>query len=247
MKLTSIILPSYNGLTLLQQAIAAIRMNTNEQETPYELIVVDNGSKDGTCEWLVREGIACISLPTNHGFPRACNLGMRLAMGDSLLLLNNDVIVTQGWLSGLLRTLYSQAEIGMVGPITNHASGRQQVSYPFASLQEFHLIAAEVRCKDPAPEPIMRLIGFCLLIKKEVYDRVGEFDERFAPGHYEDDDYCLRVRMCGYGLRMCTNVLVYHEGSVSFKRNHAEEVRQLVERNRQQFIAKWQIDPAIFI
>ncbi|BBH18684.1 glycosyl transferase [Paenibacillus baekrokdamisoli] len=245
---TSIILPSYNGLELLQQSIGAIRMYTNEQETPYELIVVDNGSNDGSCEWCRIEGITFISMPTNSGFPRACNKGMRLAAGDSLLLLNNDVTVTHGWLSELTETLFSQAEIGLVGPVTNHASGKQQVSYPFSSLQEFHRMAAEVRSKvELASEPVMRLIGFCLLIKREVYERIGELDERFTPGHYEDDDYCLRARMQGYSLQMCTNVFVHHEGSVSFKRSNPEEVQQLIERNRQQFITKWQIDPACFI
>lgn len=248
MRRTSIIIPSYNGLELLQQAIGAIRFYTNEQETPYELIVVDNGSSDGTCEWCIRERITVISLPVNIGFPSACNKGLRLASGDSLMLLNNDVTVTQGWLTGLQEALYNQPETGIVGPVTNYASGRQQVAYPFASMHEFHRIAAEVRNnRELAAEPILRLVGFCMLFKRELYARIGELDERFSPGHYEDDDYCFRARMHGYTLLMCSNVLVHHQGSVSFKRSSPLLVQQLVEHNRQQFIAKWQVDPASFI
>lgn len=248
MKRTSIIIPSYNGLALLQQAVSSIRLHTNEQETPYELIVVDNGSNDGTCEWCIRERITLVSLPTNIGFPTACNKGLRLATGDCLMLLNNDVTVTKDWLSGLQEALYNQPEIGIVGPVTNYVSGKQQVSYPFDSMQEFQRIAAEVRHnRELAAEPIMRLVGFCMLFKRELYARIGELDERFAPGHYEDDDYCFRARMHGYTLLMCSNVLVHHQGSVSFKRSSPLLVQQLVERNRQQFIAKWQVDPASFI
>ncbi|MFC5648066.1 glycosyltransferase family 2 protein [Paenibacillus solisilvae] len=248
MRRTSIIIPSYNGLALLQQAVDSIRMHTLEHETPYELIVVDNGSTDGTCEWCIRERVTVISLAENIGFPTACNKGLRLATGDNLMILNNDVTVTEGWLAGLQEALYNQPEIGIVGPVTNYASGKQQVDYPFESMQEFHRIAAEVRQnRELAAVPILRLVGFCMLFKRELYTRIGELDERFAPGHYEDDDYCFRARMHGYILLMCSNVLVHHQGSVSFKRSSPVEVGQLVERNRQQFIAKWQVDPASFI
>jgi GT2 family glycosyltransferase len=86
-----------------------------------------------------------------------------------------------------------------------------------------------------------------MLFKRELYERIGELDERFSPGHYEDDDYCLRARMNGYSLLMCRNVFVYHQGSASFKRSSISELQQLVERNQHRFIEKWQIEPAVFI
>ncbi|MBW7474514.1 glycosyltransferase family 2 protein [Paenibacillus oenotherae] len=248
MRRTSIIIPTYNALELIQQAVSAIRLYTDESETPYELVVVDNGSTDGTCEWCVQERINLISLPGNTGFPTACNKGMRIASGECLLLLNNDVTVSRGWLSGLQRALDSSPEVGMVGPVTNYASGKQQVGFEVPEGNGFHGVAAQVaRQRQGQVEPLLRLVGFCLLMKRELYERIGELDERFSPGHYEDDDYCLRARMNGFSLLMSHDVLVYHQGSASFKRDGLQELQQLVERNRQRFVEKWQIDPMIFI
>ncbi|QHW33407.1 glycosyltransferase family 2 protein [Paenibacillus rhizovicinus] len=246
--MTSIIIPTYNGLQLLQNAVAAVRLYTDPVQTPFEIIVVDNGSGDGTAAWCVREGVTCVSVARNTGFPTACNKGMRAANGDYFLLLNNDVTVSYGWLHGLRQALDGSADAGIVGPVTNYASGRQQVDHPFETMDDFHRIAADVFVRDArAHEPILRLVGFCMLFPRTLYERIGELDERFSPGHYEDDDYCFRARMHGFSLLMCRNVFVHHQGSVSFKRNGAQEVSQLVERNRALFIAKWQVDPANFM
>jgi GT2 family glycosyltransferase len=85
-----------------------------------------------------------------------------------------------------------------------------------------------------------------MLLKRDVYERIGGLDERFSPGPYEDDDYCLRARMHGYGLFLCRNVLVRRPGSASFERTDSGELERLRERNKRLFIDKWQIDPEIF-
>ncbi|MBW7458986.1 glycosyltransferase family 2 protein [Paenibacillus sepulcri] len=248
MKLTSIVIPTYNGLDLVQQAVASIRSYTSQQDTPYEIIVVDNGSTDGTSGWCLQEQLAFISLPRNTGFPAACNKGLRFARGDCLMLLNNDVTVSHGWLAALLQALNSDGKIGIVGPVTNYASGKQQVDYPFHSMNEFHRVAKEVLTQSGEQvQPVHRLVGFCMLFGRTLYERIGELDERFSPGHYEDDDYCFRARMSGYSLLMCRNVFVHHQGSASFKRGDSMELQRLVEQNRQRFIDKWQVDPGIFI
>jgi GT2 family glycosyltransferase len=184
---TSIIIPSYNGKELVQSCVESIRKHTKE---PYEIIVVDNGSEDRTIEYCLDEKITFVSLPMNVGFPGACNIGMKVASGDALLLLNNDVVVTENWLSNMLKCLCSSREIGIVGPCTNEVSGNQQVE---------------------------RLVGFCFLIKRELVERIGYLDEQFAPGYYEDDDYCHRAKQAGYELRIAGDVLVYHRGTASFK------------------------------
>lgn len=247
MTLTSIVIPTYNGLPMLQQAVASIRTYTDPSQTPYELIVVDNASSDGTGSWCVQQGIRLISLPSNTGFPIACNKGLRLARGDQLLLLNNDVTVSASWLKGLLDTLHSDASIGMAGPVSNYVSGRQKVEHLCTTMEEFHCSAAEVYARSEPAQPILRLVGFCMLFKRELYDQIGELDERFSPGHYEDDDYCLRARMHGFTLMMCPHVFVHHQGSASFKRDAAAAVARLVETNRQRFVDKWKLDPAQFM
>lgn len=247
-KTTSIIIPTYNGLPLLQRLIQSIRLHTDPLVTPYELIVVDNGSSDGTAEWCAGGGITFVAVTENTGFPAACNKGLRIASGDQLMLLNNDIVVTRNWLSNLSAGLAQEHGIGLSGPVTNYASGQQQVTYPFDGIEQFMRIAEQTNRPDPsARERVLRIVGLCMLFKREVYEKVGELDERFSPGHYEDDDYCLRVRMNGYGLMMCRDALIYHEGSVSFRQQGEQSVKQLLERNRQLFIDKWGIDPSTFI
>ncbi|WP_127533299.1 glycosyltransferase family 2 protein [Paenibacillus kobensis] len=247
-KLTSIIIPTYNGLGLLRRLIDSIREHTDDRETPYELIVVDNGSADGTCEWCAERRISFVSLGGNTGFPTACNKGLRVAAGERLMLLNNDIVATPNWLTNLAAGLEQEQGIGLTGPITNYASGLQQADYRFDSLEQFMRIASDVNRPDAGKRMrVMRIVGLCMLFKREVYEKVGELDERFSPGHYEDDDYCLRIRMSGYSLVMCKDALVYHEGSASFRRTDSEEVERLIERNRQLFIDKWGIDPGTFI
>ncbi|WP_379130566.1 glycosyltransferase family 2 protein [Paenibacillus sp. sgz500958] len=242
---TSIIIPTYNGFSMLRSCIEAIRAHTPQQ---YEIIVVDNGSKDGTAEYCRTEKLAFVSLPANSGFPAACNWGLRLASGEELLLLNNDVTVSRNWLSNLRSALYSSPDTGMVGPVTNYASGRQQVKTTYKGIEEFHRVTENANMPDPSKwSECRRLVGLCLLFKRELLERTGLLDERFSPGHYEDDDYCFRARLLGYRLLIAGDCLVHHEGSASFKRDYNERLQELVERNRKLFVDKWHIDPAVFM
>lgn len=243
--LTSIIIPSYNGLGLLRSCVESIRRHT---EVPYEIIIVDNGSSDETVAYAVREKLVLFALPGNRGFPEACNRGMSIASGDQLLLLNNDVEVQPRWLSNMLAALWSASEVGLVGPVTNFASGRQQIDLPWAGEADFTSLAERMNRPDPAKwQEVRRLIGMCLLMKREVLENVGYLDERFSPGHYEDDDYSYRARQRGYKLLVCGDTLVYHAGSASFKAENPEGWNDLIRKNRRLFIDKWGVDPWEFV
>ncbi|WP_438494578.1 glycosyltransferase family 2 protein [Paenibacillus sp. IHBB 3054] len=244
MTMTSIIIPTYNGLELLRTCVEAIRSYT---ETPYEIIVIDNASKDGTDTYCRTNNLTFISLPENRGFPVACNMGMQLASGDELLLLNNDVVVSQGWLRNLKAALYSAPDVGIAGPVTNYASGQQQVKTTYSDIPGFHAEARQANLQDPSKWiETRRLVGLCFLFKRELMDTVGLLDERYSPGHYEDDDYCFRARLRGYRLLIAGDCLVHHEGSASFKEVYSSALKELVERNRRIFIDKWHMDPAQF-
>ncbi|GBF77517.1 hypothetical protein PA598K_06071 [Paenibacillus sp. 598K] len=242
MSKTSIVIPTYNGKELLKDCLYAIRQHTPE---PVEVIVVDNGSTDGTADICRQEKVTFISLPDNRGFPAACNAGLKLATGDTLLLLNNDVLVTPHWLTHLLACLRSAPDIGVVGPLTNFASGRQQIEEPYTNLEDMSR-----RYNVSKPEcwlPVQRIVGLCFLFKRELLDRIGLLDEGYGAGHFEDDDYCYRARMEGYRLLIAGDVFVFHHGSASFSREEQQRVQALIEGNRQRFIAKWNVDPAEFI
>src|SRR4051812_33695377 len=126
MNKTSIIILTCNQLHITHMCLESIRCYTDE---PYELIVVDNGSTDETVNYLKSQAdVKVILNDKNLGFAKGCNQGMEVATGDTLLFLNNDTIVTSNWLTTMLQVLYKDEDIGVVGPVTNYASGQQQIA-----------------------------------------------------------------------------------------------------------------------
>ena len=247
--LTSIIILSYNALDYTKLCLESIQKNT--EKGTYEVIVVDNGSQDGSAEWLrEQKDIRCIFNKKNAGFPKGCNQGMAIAQGSELLLLNNDTIVTPGWLDNMRKALHSASHIGAVGCMTNHCSNEQAMALSYQSIDELMDVAGKFNCSDPAKwHPWMMLVGFCLLFKREVYMRLGGLDEAFSPGNFEDDDYCLRMRKAGYELLLCGDTYIHHFGSVAFtgkndaikEKAKTERYNKLIEKNRAYFMKKWHI------
>ncbi|MBT2291603.1 glycosyltransferase [Paenibacillus albidus] len=240
---TSIILLTYNKLQYTQACIESIRKYT--QKGTYQLIVVDNLSTDGTRDWLADQtDILTIFNEENVGFPKGCNQGIEIATGDNILLLNNDVLVTENWLTLMNDCLYSSNDIGAVGPVSNSAYGDQEINAAYSTLDEMWSFANEYnRSTAPDWEQKIKLIGFCMLIKKEVVDQVGLLDEIFSPGMCEDGDYSLRIIQAGYKLMVCRNIFIHHFGSTSFG-EMPEQRQQLWARNRQRFVKKWRFPTA---
>lgn len=203
---TSIIIPNYNGKSLLQSCIQSIKHNTF---TPYEIIVIDNGSSDGSLEMCYQERVKFISYPVNYGYSKACNAGLKIARGEALLLLNKDMIVTANWLDNMLRCLYSQNDIGIVGPLTNDTSGQQRIEEPFTSIQE---MTDKYNQVNPAKWfEIQRIADSCMLFKRELVTQIGYLDENTSPSHYYDEDYCNRARQSGHRLIVAGDVFIYQE------------------------------------
>ncbi|MCS7458820.1 glycosyltransferase family 2 protein [Paenibacillus doosanensis] len=242
MQKTSFIIPNYNGLPWLKPCLQSIRQHTL---TPYEIIVVDNGSSDGSVDYCLKNDVKLISLPWNRGFPIACNMGLRIATGDALLLLNNDTLMTKNGLSNMLRCLYSSENIGIVGPMTNYASGKQMLGETFTTVED---MTERMNQTDPGKwMEVERLVGLCFLLRRELLHKVGLLDERFSPGHYEDDDYCHRARQAGYRLMIAGDCFIYHHGSASFRKEDEQSVKHLILQNRQKFIEKWGMEPQAHI
>ncbi|WP_059041717.1 glycosyltransferase [Paenibacillus rubinfantis] len=236
--ITSIILLTYNKLEYTQACINSIRQYT--PRGTYQLIVVDNNSTDGTREWLAEQtDVLTIFNEENVGFPKGCNQGIEVATGDSILLLNNDVLVTDQWLTLMNDCLYSSDDIGAVGPVTNSAYGDQEVLANYSTLEEMWDFANSYNSSSaPKWEQRLKLIGFCMLIKKEVVEKVGLLDEMFSPGMCEDSDYSVRIMQTGYKLMLCQNVFIHHFGSTSFG-EMPEQRQQLWNKNRVLFEEKW--------
>ena len=240
--ITSIIVLTYNKLDYSKLCINSIRQYTEPDS--YEVIVIDNHSTDGTVEWLQdQQDIRLILNSENAGFPRGCNQGIKAAKGSSILLLNNDTIVTPNWLSNLKKCLYSSCDIGAVGAVTNSCSNFQSIPCGYSSIEEMISFSRQVNNSNPNLwEDRARLVGYCMLIKTEIINKIGLLDEVFSPGNYEDDDYCLRIRNAGYRLVLCRDTFIHHYGSVTFG-EQANQYNSLLLTNRQKFIEKWGMTP----
>ncbi|WP_234119713.1 glycosyltransferase [Clostridium hydrogenum] len=235
--LTSIIILTYNKLNYTKQCIESIRNNT--AKSSYELIIVDNCSNDGTKEWLKsQKDIITIFNDKNLGFPKGCNQGIKISNGESILLLNNDVVVTENWLSNLTTCLYSSHEIGAVSSVSNSCPYYQTIETDYRSIEEMQSFATNYNISDSNKwEGRLKLIGFCMLIKREVIKKIGLLDEIFSPGNYEDDDYSIRIREAGYKLMLCNDTFIHHYGGTSFKENKGYS--KLLKNNEAKFKEKW--------
>jgi GT2 family glycosyltransferase/tetratricopeptide (TPR) repeat protein len=234
---TSIILITHNEVAYTRACVDSIRLYTDE---PYELIFVDNASTDETPGYLRSlTGATVITNAENRGFPAAANQGIRTATGQNVLLLNNDTLVTSGWLKRLLRALHRRPEIGLVGPCSNYVSGTQQVPAGYEELADLDGFAWDWgKAHDDIIEDTDRLVGFCLLVRRAVIDRIGGLDERFGTGCFEDDDYCLRALRAGFRAVVAQDVFVHHFGGRTFIGSKVD-FASLMHRNEQLFREKW--------
>lgn len=240
--MTSLVIVTHNQVAYTRECVANVRLRTDE---PYELIFVDNGSTDGTVEYLRSlPSATVIANPHNRGFPAAANQGLAVARGQQVLLLNNDTVVTTGWLRRLLRALYSDPRIGLVGPSSNWVSGGQQVAVRYAA----DLVGLDGfawdwgKAQDGVQEDTDRLVGFCLLVRRDLLDTVGMLDERFGIGCYEDDDYCVRALRAGFRAVIARDSFVHHYGHRTFLGSGAD-FASILANNRRKFMAKWDIEP----
>ncbi len=235
----SIVIPTYNQWEYTKQAIESIKRFTDYN---YEIIIVDNASTDGTIAELKKyPEIKVIANKENFGFPKAINQGVLESKGDYILLLNNDVIVTQNWLSRMIEVADMQENIGIVGPISNSVSGVQlDKNAKYKSVKDMPKYAATIaeRNKGKIVE-FPRVAFLCTLIKKEVINKIGGLDEGFTPGNFEDDDFCLRAQIAGYKTVIAQDVFIHHYGSVSFKKDGNNKYAERLEINKQKFVNKW--------
>jgi GT2 family glycosyltransferase len=239
----SIVVVTHNGLVFTRLCLESLLANTTDRE--FELIVVDNGSSDGTQAYLARLAerdarVRVVLNGFNMGFAPACNQGLGLAAGDHLVLLNNDAMVPPDWLGGLLRHLAEQ-QVGLVGPVTNRIGNEAEIEAGYRTWGEF-LDLARRRAEERRGEwlPIRTPAMFCLAMRRQAFLQLGPLDERYDIGLLEDDDYAERARQAGYELRCAEDVVVHHFGEASFGRLvPSGDYKRILEANQRRYAEKW--------
>jgi GT2 family glycosyltransferase len=242
MTTASIIVLTYNNLEYTRQCLDSIYGKPAGAD--FELVVVDNASSDGTPEYLKgfaasHPGCRLLLNTENSGFPRGNNLGAAAAMGEHIVFLNNDTVVTQGWLAGLIRHLQDPT-VGMVGPVTNNSGNETRIRVGYGRLDEMEIFARSYAAAHAGEASEVGVLAFlCAALRRPVWEQAGPLDERFGRGWFEDDDYALRLKAAGYRLLCAEDVFIHHWGSASFSKLDQAERQALFEANRRLFEAKW--------
>ncbi|BBP58653.1 hypothetical protein PHLH4_22430 [Pseudomonas sp. St316] len=239
----SVVVLTYNNLELTKACLDSLL--TQSQYPNLEIIAVDNHSSDQTPAYLTawakgHPDRLVILNPDNKGFAAGNNLGLAAASGDYLVVLNNDTVVTAGWIKGLIRHLQDNKEIGIIGPITNNIGNEAKVSTGYERMEDMPAEAAQMtRARMGEWFEINTLAFFCVMFPRSTYEQIGGLCEEYGLGFFEDDDYCRRVQRRGMRAACAEDVFVHHHLSASFDTLGAKKKQALFEKNRAIYESKW--------
>jgi GT2 family glycosyltransferase len=235
----SFIIPLYNCLPLTQAMLASLQA-TLPPDLPHEIILVDDGSTDGTREWLgtLRAPPFRVVLnEKNLGFAAANNRGAALAAGRRLVLLNNDLVLTPGWWEPLLQAQASIPNPGLIGNVQlrvatgaiDHAGIRINAR---AKPEHDRTLPPHADRKE-----VIALTGACMLTETSLWRELGGFDAEFVNG-CEDVDLCFKARQAGRTNLVALRSVIYHHVSASPGRKRRDEAntRRLMLRWRKEIV-----------
>lgn len=183
---TSIILLNWNTLEFLKKCVESIKKFTNDME----IVIVDNGStEEGTKKYIESVADKFIFNETNLGFSKGNNRGAKIADGKLFCFMNSDCVVGANWLEELKKVLFEHKKCGAVGPLGNPKSAKvNNIEYQFN--QHIGQFSEDTR--------ISTLVGFCILMKKKTFDKIGGWNEDFELGMFEDNYLNFQLEGEGY-------------------------------------------------
>ena len=243
----SVIIPVCNAASYTDQCLAELQRR--DQDVSREIIVVDNGSTDDTQRVLEKyPDVRVLRNEDNRGFAVAVNQGVAAARTEALCVLNNDTLVSEGWLSSMLRVLRSERGVAMVGPCSNYANGLQQIELKTANERPTDEMWQQVRQwgHEHAGEvwDVPFLSGFCFLVSRAVWNERGGLPEVYGAGTFEDTEFCRGLRAHGYRLLVARDAYVYHFGNRTFQAL-ARDVMVQQRENQKLFLSRHADDPGL--
>jgi O-antigen biosynthesis protein len=232
----SFLIPLYNCLPLTQAMLASLQA-TLPAELAHEIIFIDDGSTDGTREWLRtlenQDRFLVLLNDRNRGYAATNNRGAEAATGDLLVLLNNDLILTPRWIEPMLSALHARPSFGMIGNV------QRTVSTGAVDHTGIIVNAKGKPVHDRTLPPFASTIkmvpavtGACLLIRADTWRRLDGFDTAFVNGG-EDVDLCLRAARIGLLTAVAQRSVIYHHVSSSPGRKRRDE------ENSQLLATRW--------
>lgn len=238
-----LVLLSWNRPNLLVPCVERLLAFT---DVPSRLFILDNASTDReTLAYLDqlhhRRGTGTVELvvvrrPRNDGFAIGMNDGLSRTSAPWICLLNNDILVTDGWLSEMIRVAAANPQIGLVNPLSNEFNVGPSMPGP-----EVDAVATQRRADRGRWLENWMGVGFCLLFSRQVFERVGYFDDQFRFLYGEDADYSLRVQASGLICAIAEGAYVFHHKRSTPKENPA--LAKLLQENEARFFRKWQKTP----
>ena len=234
--LVSIVVPTCGSPTLAQ-CVASLAAFTTEPES--ELVVADDASGDPRQVRLsinAWRGAQVLRSETRRGFPASVNAGARAARGSLLVVLNDDVIVTPGWLEALREPL-ARPDVALVGPSASSSGDEAEIPTRYRDLQSMLRLAASRRGRGW--RPVRKLSLLCALVRREAFDEAGGLDEGYGLGFFDDDELCAALRARGWVVALAEGAFVHHHGSRSFGRLPALERVRRFELARARFESRW--------
>ena len=226
-----IIMPVWNQLKFTQECVESILRNTLY---PYRLIIIDNGSERKVSIYLdslkERTDTRIIRNEENLGFVKAVNQGLRESDAPYICIINNDTVATDGWLSEMVDVADCSSNIGLVNPSSNNLGQR-------AGGETVDAYAASLKVLKGQYIEMGACIGFCMLLKRELFDKVGYLDEVYRDGNFDDTDYSRRAEKEGYICVRAKGCYVFHHIKSSFLkvRNYEDSFK----RNQGIFNRRW--------
>lgn len=232
-----VIVLTWNRRDVIEGFVGSLLANT---VVPTRLIIIDNGSSDGTGEYLssLRGNGNCLIKVVlndeNKGFVRGMNQGIEMSDAPYVCLANNDIMFSRGWLKEIVSIFKRYPEVGLLNPNSNN------LGMCFAgkgAWEEFAASPPEQERGVFAEMPFC--IAFCLVIRREVIDKIGGLSLEFAPMFFEDTDYSLRVAQAGYRIGVAKGAYVYHKEHGSFAAAGDDKIKALFADSEKVFFKKW--------
>nr|NJM00996.1 glycosyltransferase family 2 protein [Desulfobacula sp.] len=239
----SILVLTFNNIIINKLCLRSIYCNTTYPN--FEVIVVDNASTDETPVWLktyskTHSNLKLILNSDNLGFAGGNNQAAREATGEYLIFLNNDTVVTPGWIEKLLSHFQSDPGIGLVGPVTNATGNEALIPVSYTSPAEMEAFALDRATSMTMRAFDIRMLAFyCVMARKDQYENLGGLDERYAVGMFEDDDLAVSYHQQGLRVVCAEDVFIHHFQGASFEKLKSEKYQEIFAENRKKYEEKW--------